>query len=120
MHEYKEGKLHSGSKKGPKVKNPKQAVAIAYSEERRKASQDESKGSKSKTGEKPDKNTKYPTLEFVGKVRSTDLENGKKKPAKEHESEFAEKIALKEARKAGVKEKKRVNYFPKTSNKKRK
>lgn len=43
MKEYKEGKLHSGSKKGPKVKNPKQAVAIAFSEERRKASKDESK-----------------------------------------------------------------------------
>lgn len=35
MHEYKEGKLHSGSKKGPKVTNPKQAVAIALSEARR-------------------------------------------------------------------------------------
>ena len=32
MHEYKEGELHSGSKKGPIVKNPKQAVAIALSE----------------------------------------------------------------------------------------
>lgn len=32
MEEFEEGKLHSGSKKGPKVKNPKQAVAIAYSE----------------------------------------------------------------------------------------
>ena len=32
MHEFKEGDLHSGSKKGPKVTNPKQAVAIAYSE----------------------------------------------------------------------------------------
>jgi hypothetical protein len=32
MHEYKEGKLHSGSKKGPEVKNPKQAIAIALSE----------------------------------------------------------------------------------------
>lgn len=32
MHEFKEGKLHSGSKKGPVVENPKQAVAIAYSE----------------------------------------------------------------------------------------
>lgn len=32
MHEYKEGKLHSGSKKGPKVENRKQAVAIALSE----------------------------------------------------------------------------------------
>ncbi len=35
MKEFKEGKLHSGSKKGPKVKNPKQAVAIAYSEAKR-------------------------------------------------------------------------------------
>ena len=32
MHEEKEGKLHSGSKKGPLVKNKKQAVAIALSE----------------------------------------------------------------------------------------
>lgn len=36
MHEYGEGKLHSGSKKGPKVKSQKQAVAIAISEARRK------------------------------------------------------------------------------------
>ena len=35
MSEYKEGKLHSGSKQGPVVKNPKQAVAIALSEARR-------------------------------------------------------------------------------------
>ena len=27
MHEYKEDMLHSGSKRGPKVKNPKQAIA---------------------------------------------------------------------------------------------
>ncbi len=32
MKEYHEGKLHSGSKHGPEVTNPKQAVAIAYSE----------------------------------------------------------------------------------------
>lgn len=32
MREYKHGKLHSGSKEGPKVKNKKQAVAIALSE----------------------------------------------------------------------------------------
>lgn len=32
MHEFGAGKLHSGSKKGPKVTNPKQAVAIAMSE----------------------------------------------------------------------------------------
>jgi len=32
MHEFKEKELHSGSKKGPIVKNPKQALAIAMSE----------------------------------------------------------------------------------------
>ena len=34
MREFKKGKLHSGSKKGPVVKNPKQAIAIALSEAR--------------------------------------------------------------------------------------
>ncbi len=32
MHKWKHGTLHSGSKKGPIVKNQKQAVAIALSE----------------------------------------------------------------------------------------
>lgn len=32
MKEYSQGKLHSGSKKGPVVKSKKQAVAIALSE----------------------------------------------------------------------------------------
>jgi hypothetical protein len=32
MEEFKEGALHSGSKKGPKVKSRRQAVAIAISE----------------------------------------------------------------------------------------
>lgn len=32
MKEFKAGKLHSGSKKGPKVKSRKQAIAIALSE----------------------------------------------------------------------------------------
>jgi hypothetical protein len=32
MGEFKRGELHSGSKKGPKVTNPKQAMAIAMSE----------------------------------------------------------------------------------------
>ena len=32
MGEFKSGKLHSGSKKGPAVTNPKQAIAIAMSE----------------------------------------------------------------------------------------
>ena len=32
MKEFKQGKLHSGSKKGPVVKSRKQAIAIALSE----------------------------------------------------------------------------------------
>ena len=32
MREFKAGKLHSGSKTGPKVKSRKQAIAIALSE----------------------------------------------------------------------------------------
>ncbi len=35
MHEWGAGELHSGSKKGPEVKNQKQAVAIALSEARK-------------------------------------------------------------------------------------
>ena len=35
MREYKAGELHSGSKKGPVVKNRKQAIAIALSEARK-------------------------------------------------------------------------------------
>ena len=35
MHEFAEGKLHSGSKHGPEVTNPKQAIAIALSEARK-------------------------------------------------------------------------------------
>jgi hypothetical protein len=34
MGEFKEGKLHSGSKSGPEVTNRKQAVAIALNEAR--------------------------------------------------------------------------------------
>jgi hypothetical protein len=37
MKEYKQGKLHSGSKKGPKVKSRKQAIAIGLSEQRKLA-----------------------------------------------------------------------------------
>lgn len=35
MHEFEDGDLHSASKKGPLVTNPKQAVAIALSEARK-------------------------------------------------------------------------------------
>ena len=32
LHKFREGTLHAGSKKGPKVTDPKQAIAIALSE----------------------------------------------------------------------------------------
>ena len=35
LHEYKAGTLHSGSKKGPKVRSRKQAIAIGLSEARK-------------------------------------------------------------------------------------
>lgn len=34
MHKFKHGDLHSGSKKGPKVKSRDQAIAIMLSEKR--------------------------------------------------------------------------------------
>jgi hypothetical protein len=37
MKEFKEGKLHSGSRKGPEVKSRKQAIAIGMSEARKAA-----------------------------------------------------------------------------------
>jgi Family of unknown function (DUF6496) len=43
MHEFRKDALRSGSKKGPKVKNRKQAVAIMLSEKRR-----EGKGGRAK------------------------------------------------------------------------
>ena len=35
MHEFKEGKLRSGSKRGPKVRSRKQAIAILLAERRK-------------------------------------------------------------------------------------
>lgn len=35
MHKYKRGTLHSGSKRGRKVRNRKQAIAIMLSERRK-------------------------------------------------------------------------------------
>lgn len=44
MHEFGASTLHSGSKKGPTVTNPKQAVAIALSEARKVSSKVPKKG----------------------------------------------------------------------------
>jgi hypothetical protein len=48
MHEFKHGALHSGSKKGPKVKSRKQAIAIALSEARSASKVKKGKGKKKK------------------------------------------------------------------------
>lgn len=48
MKEYKEGTLHSGSKKGPVVKKKSQAVAIALSQARKAGAKIPKKGSKKK------------------------------------------------------------------------
>jgi hypothetical protein len=48
MHEFKEHTLHSGSKKGPKVKSRAQAIAIGLSEARKAG---EARRSHAKTGE---------------------------------------------------------------------
>lgn len=47
MPKFKAGHLHSGSKHGPVVTNPKQAVAIMYSE------REDEKDGKSERGKKP-------------------------------------------------------------------
>jgi hypothetical protein len=46
MREYKAGKLHSGSKKGPEVSSRKQAIAIALSEARKSGAKIPKKGKK--------------------------------------------------------------------------
>lgn len=46
MKEFKAGTLHSGSKKGPVVKNPKQGIAIALSEARKAAGKKIATGAK--------------------------------------------------------------------------
>lgn len=44
MTEFKDGDLHSGSKKGPVVSNRKQAIAIGLSEARKAKAKTKKKG----------------------------------------------------------------------------
>jgi len=46
LHEFKEGKLHRGSKHGPEVTSRKQATAIALSEARKEGARIPKKGKK--------------------------------------------------------------------------
>lgn len=58
MDKWKHGKLHSGSKKGPKVTNQKQAVAIMLSEKRAEAGNG---------GKYPEKKSKFGNMGKVGR-----------------------------------------------------
>lgn len=46
MHEFKTGRLRSGSKKGPKVRSRKQAIAIMLSEKRKEGKKTSKRSSK--------------------------------------------------------------------------
>lgn len=52
MSKFKRGKLHSGSDKGPKVKNRKQALAIMMSEKRESKDKKEYRPKKISTGKR--------------------------------------------------------------------
>lgn len=49
MHKFKKGTLRSGSKKGPKVSNREQAIAIMLSEKRKAAGKPEYRSKKRST-----------------------------------------------------------------------
>lgn len=55
MHEFKHGTLHSGSKKGPKVTDRKQAIAIALNQERKAQHEDFSEPMLGEDGKKKKK-----------------------------------------------------------------
>lgn len=50
MDEYKSGDLHSGSSGGPRVRNRDQALAIAYSENKKNSGKDRLRKSLNKVG----------------------------------------------------------------------
>lgn len=52
MREFKDDKLHSGSKSGQKVRNRKQAIAIGMSEARKAEGKSPRRGSSAKAREK--------------------------------------------------------------------
>jgi hypothetical protein len=55
MHKFKKGILHSGGKKGPAVKNRKQAIAIMMSEKRKAGEGKKEYKSKKKVSTAPSK-----------------------------------------------------------------
>lgn len=97
MHEYKHGKLHSGSKSGPKVKSRKQAIAIAMSESNQaKKGVDRSSHNKGNPGF-PSSASSSPPKEHVMKSKKTEAAHEAREKQvmgagyKEHEKGFGNK-----------------------------
>ena len=100
MGEFGEGKLHSGSKKGPKVTNPKQAVAIALSEQR--AAKKAKGGKIDSVSVKDIKSGKVPQStdeDFYGKAKDmpmpTRRPDGMKKGGMKHDDAAQDKAMIK-------------------------
>lgn len=72
MGEFKRGELHSGSKTGPKVSNPKQAVAIAMSEARRKPMKKAEGGMVESTSSRPVDRRGRPASDYDLGLRARD------------------------------------------------
>lgn len=114
MHEFGKGELHSGSKKGPKVTNPKQAIAIALSEQR--ASKKAKGGLESEDGSplksvpvKDIKSGKIPQStdeDYYGKAKPAPMPprrpQGLKKGGMAHEDVAADKSLIKSMVKPGA------------------
>lgn len=74
MHEYKYGKLHSGSAKGPKVKSRKQAIAIALSEQRKSLKKKYATGGSAAVSPVPD-GAVQPDLNGVASIVQTPMKS---------------------------------------------
>jgi hypothetical protein len=97
MHEYKHGELHSGSKKGPKVKNPKQAIAIALSEARQSGGDVPPRKGGKKSGAKKSGGKK------AAAKKSTAKKSGAKKSGSKKSTTRTRKATKKSSRKSSRK-----------------
>ena len=100
MHEFKEGELKTGRGKGPKVKNPKQAIAIAL-HEAGASNQDSPKKNKQALSRTKSKERKGQTAEgkkaqdrTLSKGESRSGSNGSKRSSSSRSSSESSKAEL--------------------------